>query len=126
MKSEIILKNAFSGLMYIRILNSLLGDMVTQLSQKGKPFLKRLQEFNLYISMKLSMCYLYCAPVEFAVQPDCRPPAMHFPGGITVNPGGLQCMCVKITSLCMQLNSFKLAFPFCTYFIQMFKTSSAT
>ena len=33
---------------------------------------------------------LYCAPVEFAVQPDCRPPARYFPGGITVNPGGLQ------------------------------------
>ncbi len=38
-------------------------------------------------------CYyknIYCAPVEFAVQPDCRPPARYFPGGITVNPGGLQ------------------------------------
>ena len=33
---------------------------------------------------------LYCAPVEFAVQLDCRPPARYFPGGITVNPGGLQ------------------------------------
>ncbi len=33
---------------------------------------------------------LYCTPVEFAVQPDCRPPARYFPGGITVNPGGLQ------------------------------------
>ncbi len=33
---------------------------------------------------------LYCAPVEFAAQPDCRPPARYFPGSITVNPGGLQ------------------------------------
>ena len=30
--------------------------------------------------------YLYCAPV----QPDCRPPAKHFPSDTTVNPGGLQ------------------------------------
>ena len=37
-----------------------------------------------------SMYNIYCAPVEFAVQPDCRPPARYFPGGITVNPGGLQ------------------------------------
>ena len=36
---------------------------------------------------------LYCAPVEFAVQPDCRPPARYFPGDITVNPGGLQYIC---------------------------------
>ena len=36
--------------------------------------------------------HLYCAPVEFAVQPDCRPPARYFPGDITVNPGGLQYM----------------------------------
>ncbi len=34
--------------------------------------------------------YLYCTPIEFAVQPDCRPPARYFPEGITVNPGGLQ------------------------------------
>ena len=33
---------------------------------------------------------LYCTPIEFAVQPDCRPPARYFPEGITVNPGGLQ------------------------------------
>ncbi len=33
---------------------------------------------------------LYCIPIEFAVQPDCRPPARYFPEGITVNPGGLQ------------------------------------
>ena len=37
--------------------------------------------------------HLYCAPVEFAVQPDCRPPARYFPGDITVNPGGLQYIC---------------------------------
>ena len=45
----------------------------------------------------LDFCYniLYCTPVEFAVQPDCRPPARYFPGGITVNPGGLQyTMCI--------------------------------
>ena len=33
---------------------------------------------------------LYCTPVKFAVQPDCRPPAKCFPGDATVNPGGLQ------------------------------------
>jgi hypothetical protein len=33
---------------------------------------------------------LYYAPVKFAVQPDCRPPARYFSEGITVNPGGLQ------------------------------------
>ena len=33
---------------------------------------------------------LYCAPVKFAVQPDCRPSAKYFPGDTTVNPGGLQ------------------------------------
>ena len=29
----------------------------------------------------LDFCYniLYCTPVEFAVQPDCRPPARYFP-----------------------------------------------
>ncbi len=37
-------------------------------------------------------CYLYCAPVKFAVQPDCRPPAKYFPGDTTVNSGGLQYM----------------------------------
>ena len=49
----------------------------------------------------LDFCYniLYCTPVEFAVQPDCRPPARYFPGGITVNPGGLQYRnCRKITA----------------------------
>ncbi len=45
--------------------------------------------------MRFSECVfacqkIYCALVEFAVQPDCRPPARYFPGGITVNPGGLQ------------------------------------
>ncbi len=33
---------------------------------------------------------LYCTPVKFTVWPDCRPPARHFPGCITVNSGGLQ------------------------------------
>ena len=33
---------------------------------------------------------LYCAPVKFSVQPDCRPPARYFPRNITVNPDGLQ------------------------------------
>jgi hypothetical protein len=36
------------------------------------------------------MTNLYCAPVKVAVHPDCRPPAKHFPGDATVNPGGLQ------------------------------------
>ena len=42
------------------------------------------------------MMNLYCTPVEFAVQPDCRPPARYFPEGITVNPGGLQYRLFKI------------------------------
>ncbi len=33
---------------------------------------------------------LYCTPVEFAVQPDCRPPARYNVGCANINPGGLQ------------------------------------
>ena len=33
---------------------------------------------------------IYWAPVKFAVQPDCRPPARYFSGDTIVNPGGLQ------------------------------------
>ena len=34
--------------------------------------------------------YLYCTPIKFTVQPDCEPPVIYFPDGITVNSGGLQ------------------------------------
>ncbi len=34
--------------------------------------------------------YLYCTPVKYAVQLDCRPPARCFHEYTTVNPGGLQ------------------------------------
>ena len=34
--------------------------------------------------------YVYCTPVKFAAQPDCRPPASYFPEDTTVNPGNLQ------------------------------------
>ncbi len=39
---------------------------------------------------KISYYYLYCTPIKFTVQPDCEPPVMYFPDGITVNSGGLQ------------------------------------
>ncbi len=41
-------------------------------------------------SFRSGDAYVYCTPVKFTVWPDCRPPARHFPGYITVNPGGLQ------------------------------------
>ncbi len=52
--------------------------------------------------------YLYCAPVEFAVQPDCRPPARYFPGGITVNPGGLQYSNTKWTKTCFTAMLYRI------------------
>ncbi len=39
---------------------------------------------------------LYCTPIKFTVQPDCEPPVMYFPDGITVNSGGLQYMFIII------------------------------
>ena len=49
---------------------------------------------------------IYCAPVNFTAQPDCGPPARHFPRDTTVNPGGLQyiltiakiCQAARLTS----------------------------
>ena len=37
-----------------------------------------------------SVPYIYCTPVKYAVQLDCRPPARCFHEYTTVNPGGLQ------------------------------------
>ena len=42
------------------------------------------------IEFKPAGANLYCTPVKFAVQSDCRSPAKYFSGGTTVNPGGLQ------------------------------------
>ncbi len=49
-----------------------------------------------YLLYEISICYfweksnLYCMPIKFSTQPDCRPPVWYFPKGIPANPGGLK------------------------------------
>jgi len=66
-------------------------DIQNDIYQHPRTTMDENAEFLTKRPLKVKMvCDLYCVPVKFAVQPDCRPPAKYFPGDITVNPGGLQ------------------------------------